>query len=178
MRRTAETIADELLVMRCQDGEADALDALVRRWQRPLWRHAWRLTGNVEAAWDATQDGWAGILRGLGKLDDPARFRAWAYRIVTHKAVDWVRSRRKAAANRPLAADPAAAADAREDDRVGRIRVALDRLPPAMRVILALRYRDELGTAEIAEILGIPAGTVKSRLHHARGELKRLVEGE
>jgi len=49
MRRTAETIADELLVMRCQDREADALDALVRRWQKPLWRHAYRLTGNAEA---------------------------------------------------------------------------------------------------------------------------------
>ena len=177
MRRTAETIADELLVMRCQDGEADALDALVRRWQRPLWRHAYRLTGNVEAAWEATQDGWAGILRGLGKLDDPARFGAWAYRIVTHKAVDWVRSRRKAAGNRPLAADPPAPAGG-EDARVDRVRAALDRLPPAMRVILALRYRDEFATAEIAEILGIPAGTVKSRLHHARRELKRLVEGE
>ena len=65
---------DALLVMRCQDGGADALDALVRRWQRPLWRYALGLTGRADEAWEVMQEAWLGIVRGIPGLRDPARF--------------------------------------------------------------------------------------------------------
>ena len=93
MTRTHEDIQDELLVLQCQEGDGDALKALIARWQPRLARLAWRLTGESEAARDVVQDAWLAIVRGLKRLDDPARFRWWAYRIVTNKCADWIRRR-------------------------------------------------------------------------------------
>lgn len=86
--RPVEQIADEILVMDCQSGRVGALEILVARWQKRLWRYAYGLTGDTEAAWDVTQDSWLAIIRGISRLNDPARFRSWAYRIVTNKASD------------------------------------------------------------------------------------------
>jgi RNA polymerase sigma-70 factor, ECF subfamily len=88
---SSDHIVDELLVMDCQSGKTEALDMLVSRWQKRLWQHAYRLVGNTEAAWDITQQSWLGIIKGLQKLNDPANFRAWAYRITTNKAIDWIK---------------------------------------------------------------------------------------
>ena len=82
---------DQLLVMEAQDGDVRAMEALVRRWQKRLWQHALRLTDDREAAWDVTQQTWLGIIKGLRRLNDPARFRAWAYRITTNQAMDWLK---------------------------------------------------------------------------------------
>jgi len=70
---------DELLVLRCQEGDAEAFELLVGRWQGRLWRHAWRLTGDENAAWDAVQETWVGISRGIVRRADAAAFPAWAY---------------------------------------------------------------------------------------------------
>ena len=173
MKRAAQEVVDELLVMRCQDGDAEALDMLVRRWQKRLWRHAFRLTGRRDAAWDAVQEAWLAIVRGIGRLSDPACFRRWAYRIVTHKAIDWVRRRRRRRAEAD-AADPDPVAPAAADaDAATDMRTVLASLPTEQRALVSLRYLEELSLIEIAEILDIPAGTVKSRLHDARAALRR-----
>jgi RNA polymerase sigma-70 factor (ECF subfamily) len=103
------------------------------------------------------------------------------YRIVTNKCADFIRraARDRRLAERMQERARAAAAPPRPaaGGRCEAIRAALERLSPDRQVILALRYREEFTTAEIAEILGVAAGTVKSRLHHARNELKRIVEG-
>ncbi len=174
MERAAQEVVDELLVMRCQDGDAEAMDMLVRRWQDRLWRHALRLTGRPDGAWDVVQESWLGIMRGLGRLADPACFRPWAYRIVTHKATDWVRRRQRGRTIRDLA-DPVPAAPAGADaDAASDLRTALAALPADQRALLGLRYLEELSVVEIAEILEIPAGTVKSRLYEARATLRRV----
>jgi RNA polymerase sigma-70 factor (ECF subfamily) len=169
MKRAAQDVVDELLVMRCQDGDAEALDMLVGRWQKRLWRHAFRLTGREDAAWEVLQEAWLGIVRGIGRLADPACFRRWAYRIVTHKATDWIRRRRRGEGNvaAPVAPVPADA-DAATD-----MQTVLASLPPEQRALVSLRYLEELSVIEIAEILDIAAGTVKSRLHDARAALRR-----
>jgi RNA polymerase sigma factor (sigma-70 family) len=170
-----EQLVDELLVMESQDGSAEALAALVSRWQRRLWRYAYRLTGNAEAAWEVTQESWLGVLRGLSRLDDPARFKPWVYRIVTHKARDWiarsVKGRRRRAESVP--AEPESA-PAHEQEVADELQSLMNRLPEPSRTVLTLYYLEGLPLAEIAGILGIPAGTVKSRLHTARSELKAL----
>jgi RNA polymerase sigma factor (sigma-70 family) len=96
MKKNISNIEDQLLVMDAQDGNAEAMEALVGRWQKRLWRHVFRLTGDREAAWDITQESWIGIIKGLRKLHDPASFRAWAYRIATNKTFDWIKKRRRA----------------------------------------------------------------------------------
>lgn len=82
-----ERINDELLVIRAQEGAVEALSELIQRWQDRLWRLAWRLTDDEQAAWDVLQEAWIVISRRIRRLDDPAAFPAWAYRITTPK--DW-----------------------------------------------------------------------------------------
>ncbi len=84
MVRSLESIHDELLVLRCQSGETEAMEELIGNWQPRLWRHAKRLTGRRDAAWDVLQETLLAIVRSLHRLDDPALFRTWAYRIATN----------------------------------------------------------------------------------------------
>lgn len=180
MLRTPDQIYDELLVIRAQDGETDALEQLVRRWQPRLRRHAQRLIGNREDAAETTQDAWLAIVRGLRRLNDPARFDPWAYRIVLHKCADRNRAlrtdRSRVSLETHAGKTPSTVEDSIRIDEISRLRDVLHRLPAQRRLILALRYVDGFSTAQIAEVLGIPPGTVKSRLHHARGHLRQALE--
>ncbi len=174
-----ERINDELLVLRCQEGDSAALELLVGRWQERLWRHAWRLTGDEDAAWDVLQEAWIGISRGLGRLDDAAAFPTWAYQIVSHKCRDWIRReqrRRRTVEDYSDQVQQAQqqAADAHEQS--ANLKEALAKLPGRDRAILSLRYEEGFDTAEIAEILHVPVGTVKSRLHYARERLRKYLE--
>jgi DNA-directed RNA polymerase specialized sigma24 family protein len=85
-------ILDELLVLRSQDGCADAFNQLLARWHGAVLRHAARIAGN-DAARDVAQEAWAVVVRQLGRLEDPARFAGWLLRIVAGVAVDAVRAR-------------------------------------------------------------------------------------
>ncbi len=174
-----ERLKDELLVIQAQEGAVEALSELVDRWQDRLWRLAWRLTDDEQAAWDVLQDTWIAISRQIGRLGDPSAFPAWAYRITSNKSRDWIRKRQ-----RMRRADEAYGQRWREAEDGGRptdrhyasLRDALGDLPGRDRAILSLRYEDNFSTSEIAEILRIPPGTVKSRLHHARRRLRRFLE--
>ncbi len=180
---TRDQAYDELLVLRCQDGDSGALSELVDRWQSRFVGHACRLMGQPDAARDAVQEAWVAIVRGLGGLDDPARFAPWAYRIVRNKSVDWVRRQgRRRRVDRELVeeqrhVEELARSSSNETDASGRLVEALRSLPRERQALLALYYQDGFSVREISEILEIPAGTVKSRLFHARNELKRALEG-
>lgn len=174
-----EQITDELLVLRSQEGDTMAFAELFDRWQERLWRHAWRLTGDEQAAYDALQESWIGIARSIRRLSDASAFSGWAYRIVSNKCRDWVRRemrRRKATeayAERGRI-DPRPAS--LPGGRVDRLREAMALLSGADRAMLSLRYEEGFNTAEIGEILCIPAGTVKSRLYSARKRLRGHME--
>ncbi|MCZ6507607.1 MAG: sigma-70 family RNA polymerase sigma factor [Acidobacteria bacterium] len=185
--RRPEQILDELLVLECQNGDRAALELLVERWQPRLLRLARRLTQGDEAG-EAVQEAWLAIVRGLGRLEDPARFGTWAYRIVAFKCADWIRQRQRGrrmeqrvtAQPQPVAskigvAETGADETGAEGD-IAALRVALRRLAPSHRAILEMHYLDELPVAEIAAVLGIPIGTVKSRLFHARKRLRATLE--
>jgi RNA polymerase sigma-70 factor (ECF subfamily) len=179
MDNARERVIDELLVLRCQEGKREACDLLVRRWQRRLWRYARRLTGNSDAAWDVMQETWMAVLRQIRRLSDPAWFAAWAHRIVRNKCADHCR---KAGRQRRLADALAERQPANDDPpREGpadAVAEALRRLSPDRQELLTLKYGADLNIIEIALVLGIPAGTVKSRLHHAREQLRRILEGD
>ena len=174
-----ERATDELLVLRCQEGDAGAFDELIGRWQERLWRHAWRLTGSRDDAWDALQEAWITVCRDIRGLKDAAAFPTWAYRITSNRCHDWIRKQ-----GRQRRADEAYAeqADCVENETRGGhqwsadLDEALMRLPGRDRAILSLRYEEDFGVAEIAKILQIPPGTVKSRLHYARERLRHYLE--
>ncbi|MHC4414043.1 MAG: RNA polymerase sigma factor [Planctomycetota bacterium] len=178
MDKARERVIDELLVMRCQGGSRESFDLLMRRWQRPLWRYARGLTGSDDAAWDVMQESWMTVLKQIRRLSDPAWFAAWAYRIVRNKCAD---HSRRAGRQRHLA-DALFERQRAGDDpaRTGpgvAVAEAMRRLPPDGQEVLTLKYGGDLNIIEIAVVLGIPAGTVKSRLHHARERLRQTLEG-
>jgi len=173
--RTPDDIQDEWLVLRCQDGNSAALSELVAKWQPRILRHAMRLTANRDAAADVSQAAWLAIIRGIDRLNDPACFRRWAYRIVAFKSADWIRNRQqdRTFAN-PIATDPT---DYRKtnnapDDDIVAIRLAMSRLTTDQRTVLSMFYLEDMPLVEIAEAMSLPLGTIKSRLHYARQALK------
>lgn len=177
MQNSAEQVADEILVLDAQDGRREAFETLVERWQKRLWWHAYNLTGRPETAWDIAQESWLAIVRGLGRLNDPARFGGWAYRIVSHKAHDWLsRNGRESFLMTESADLPEVAVESQSGATTGDVHEILRRLPASSRVVLSLYYLEGFGLAEIAQILETPEGTVKSRLHTARAEFKRRWE--
>lgn len=179
MKRTVDQIEDALLILQAQDGDRRAWKEIVRRWQPQIYAHARRLTGHPEGASDVVQESWLAMVRAINTLDDPTRFRPWAYRIVAHKASDWIRKRqrdRKVIVRPDDPIDVANPERQRENDRLGPLRQAIRQLPQQHRSLLQMFYIDQMPLSEIAEVLGIPLGTVKSRLHGIRQELKTTIE--
>ena len=167
---------------RSQDGDPEALKKLVARWYGRLRRHAWYLTHDREVAEDIVQDAWLDIIRTIRRLKEPASFRGWAYRIVGNKAADWVRRRKRqrnlvrevAFHRRNVSNQPSLERDA--DGMQSLLRQVIKTLPMKSRLVLSMKYVDRMSTREIADSLGIPVGTIKSRLHHAREQLKQAME--
>jgi RNA polymerase sigma-70 factor (ECF subfamily) len=172
MERTFEQIIDEILVMDCQNGRVKAMEILVARWQKRLWQYAYYLTGNADAAWDITQEGWLGIIKGIGKLHDPARFRPWAYKIITNKANDWIKKKKD---KRHISIEETNASLNEEKKDIG-VKELVRMLDFRKKVVLSLYYFEQLSVSEISVALKIPKGTVKSRLAGAREDLKKLYQ--
>jgi RNA polymerase sigma factor (sigma-70 family) len=174
------TESDELLAVRCQLGEPDALDALIARWHPALWSYLRRVTGNPDAAADALQETWLRILRGLPRLREPARLRSWMFSIARRVLMDRWRTQYAA----PVFAEVEPLDLAEPDDRhdaalaAEELQAALDMLPPPERELLALFYLEELSLSELADVLVVPVGTVKSRLFRARRMLRERLVGE
>lgn len=166
---------DELLVIRCQLGERAAFDELTERWHPPLWKYVRRLAGEDDAAKDVAQDVWLRVLRGIGRLRDGSRLRPWLFGIARRALMDRLRHQYAAPSGSDidvaeLAADQTV--DALEEE-VEAMEHELARLPATEREVLTLFYLRELSLAEVADVLDVPVGTVKSRLFRARRLLRR-----
>jgi len=171
---------DELLVIRCQLGERPAFDELVGRWHRPLHNYVGGLTQDNDAAGDVLQDTWVRVLRGIDRLRDGTRLRPWLFGIARRAAMDRLRQRYSTPVD--LSADmEEVEAISRDDFLTEQLDVMEDelaRLPIVERDVLTLFYLQELSLADVADVLGIPVGTVKSRLFRARQLLRRAIEKE
>jgi RNA polymerase sigma-70 factor (ECF subfamily) len=171
-------LEDELLAVRCQLGEREAFEQLIARWYDPVWRYARRVGGSEESADEVTQEVWMRVLRSIGRLREPSRLRPWLFGIARRVLMDRLRVKYATpdlvdVAGRELAAD-ADGLDERID--LESMHEALERLPLVEREVLTLFYLQELTLAEVADVLAVPAGTVKSRLFRARPLLRRALE--
>jgi RNA polymerase sigma-70 factor, ECF subfamily len=167
---------DDGLVDQAASGDRGALDALLRLHQRRIYALCLRMTGNEADALDATQEAMLAICRGIARFDRRSAFSTWVYRVSTNACLDELRRRSR----RPVAtgevppfdhvhtSGPADAVAARVT-----LDAALARLPVEFRSALVLRELCALDYAEIAEVLAIPAGTVRSRIARARAALAR-----
>jgi RNA polymerase sigma-70 factor (ECF subfamily) len=172
-----DRLLEEYLVLCAQGGSRTALDALVRRFHRRFVGHAWRMLGCRELAEEAVQSAWIEILTGLKGLREERLFVPWCFRIVTRQAGRRIgRIVAERAATDDLVHQAPTAQTPEEPASPGFSR-ALAQLPPPQRAAIALHYYEGLSIAEIAVALDVPAGTVKTRLLHARLRLKAALEG-
>ncbi|NCO18762.1 MAG: sigma-70 family RNA polymerase sigma factor [Gammaproteobacteria bacterium] len=169
----------DLLVIDAQDGSRKALDALVRLHQRELLRFAWSLCRDAALAQDAVQDAWLKIARGIRRIDDPRAFRGWIYHAVRWRVLDLLKRAERRGLDLdqvPTLVDPKAEGEQR--DRGLDLGSAIEALPEAERESLRLFYLHGLSISEIAVVQEIAPGTVKSRLHRARNQLREHLEGD
>lgn len=187
MNPDPKQVLTELLVLSAQDGSEAAFRDLHGLWSADLRRMALVRVERPDAAEEVLQDSWLAIARGIGRIDDPACFPRWAFTIVERRATDWIRrtatqrhrEAQAAGAADELAPEPGGTPGAGEPaDEVLALRSAIARLPGESRNLLHLFYGLGRTVAEIAGILGIPAGTVKSRLHSVRESLRQQLEGK
>ena len=175
------------LIAAAQEGHRRALDQLLRRYEPQVHALCRRITGNDADAHDAAQDAMIAVVRGLPRFDGRSRFSTWLYRVVTNACLDELRRRRR----RPVVGLPeldgttVEIVDIRQesvaDQVVGRsfIDEILADLPDAYRAALVLRELGRFEYAEIAELLGVPTGTVRSRIARGRAHLAgRLAGGD
>jgi RNA polymerase sigma-70 factor (ECF subfamily) len=174
-----DRIYQELLVLRCQRGERAALEELVATWERRLYYFIRRL-GNEEAdAWDVLQQTWLKVLRGIAGLKEPRNLAPWLYRIARNTAINHGAERSR---HCPRFEELALPADAEDDpgprniDDAEQIHHGLLQLPLAHREVLTLHFLESMTVEQIAQVLDVPAGTVKSRLYHARHALRAVLE--
>ncbi len=171
------------LVRRVQGGDREALERLVKRYHGPIRGYLYHIVhGDIHLADDLTQETFLTMVRKLPQLREPSAFKAWLYRIAGNTARDYFRS----AQAREVPADPVRNDDAaavgtepeaeafRDHDRM-LVLGLLRELEEHHREVLILRYYQDLELNEIAEILDVPLGTVKSRLHYALRRMKEAV---
>jgi len=150
--------SDEDLAALAAHGEAQSFAILAERYRVKAMRVAYGIVHDRTDTEDAVQNAFIRIYRNLGK---GRRFNSWLYRIVVNESIRLLRARRETSEE----VEPAVSLDV---DRIMLVRKCLASLPETYRTVLALRGLEELDYTEIAEILGLPVGTVRSRLHEAR----------
>lgn len=163
---------DEFLVRRAVSGDRDALESLLRAHYDSVRAVCHRIVINAEDADDATQMALIAISRSITSFEFRSSFSTWVYRLATNAALDELRRIRR----RPLAVDDSVL-DRPIGDTTDRVdlRVAIDgalaRLSPEFRVVMVLRHVANLDYEEIASIIDVPVGTVRSRLSRARAQM-------
>lgn len=169
------------LVAAARGGDRAALEELLRSHHDRIYALARRITGNDADAADATQEALLGIVRGLPRFDGRSSFSTWAYRVTANACLDELRRRRR----RPIVdlpderadrADAAVPMDTTVADRL-QLDAALAALPEEFRVAVVLRDVCDLDYAEIAAVLDLPPGTVRSRIARGRGRLADRLTG-
>ena len=175
-------VATDDLIRRFQRGQLGTFEALFERYKDYVYRVAFFVTRNSGDAEEATQETFLDLLHALPrfKLDGPARFETWLYRITVNRCRSHFRRKRPPSADWDELADELVAGvngdpehSALKRETCDAIWRAVDGLPDAQREIIALRYLSDLAYNEIAEVLGISQGTVKSRLFYAHQALQK-----
>ncbi len=176
----------DALIQRCLSGDQDAWGEIVRLHWRKVFNVAYKFTGKHDEAEDLTQDVFVKIFRSLHTFDQRANFQTWLISVSRNLCIDHYRSVRKERETIDRGVDPneltpvstttSPFAALEQRDRVVLLRQALEELAPTLRMAVMLRDIHELSYQEIADRLGLPEGTVKSRINRGRTELARQIQ--
>ena len=181
---------DEYWVERYLAGEASAFDHLVQSTQGRLFASILRIVGSRDEAFDVLQETYLKVFRNIKKFERGCSFYTWVYRIAVNQSISHKRKRRLPSLRLGRSdheggydldpADPNSETSTLDnlliDERNGFIEKALNSLPPAQRAVLVMCDYDDLRYDEIATVLGMPIGTVRSRIHRGREELRKKLE--
>ncbi|MGE3955903.1 MAG: RNA polymerase sigma factor [Vicinamibacterales bacterium] len=175
----------EVLIQRCLRGDQAAWERIVRLHWRRVFNVAYKFVGRHDQAEDLTQDIFIKIFKSLDTFDRRANFQTWLISVSRNLCIDHYRSVRKerqtidrdvdASELAPATVEPGPIAALEQRDRVTLLREALASLPDALRTAVVMRDIQELSYQEIATRLGLPEGTVKSRINRGRNELARQI---
>jgi len=164
-------VEDADLISRVRRGDVEAFNLLVSRWEKRVFNYLLRLTGRPEDAMDLSQEAFLKAYQNIRKLDDPARFGPWLYRIAHNEAYSLFRKRRPETALEDAGPERNPAPGFPMDLSLA-VTAALDRLNPEQREAVVLKVYEGFKFEEMAEVLGCPVSTVKSRLYTAFDLLK------
>ena len=181
-------MTDEELVARASGGNTDAFNQLVVRWEKPIHALAFRILGREEDARDVCQEAFLRAFRGLKGFKGQAKFSSWLYRIALNLCRDWLRRERRSGALQPTdgfelneqgIVDPIS--ETVEDMIVRRdlgraVSKVMATLPDEQRTVIVLKEYHGLTFREIADLLGCPLSTVKTRLYQGLGVLRRRLD--
>jgi RNA polymerase sigma-70 factor, ECF subfamily len=174
--------SDAVLIARLKRGDQAAFTALVRRWELPMVRIAYRVTGDLAEAEDVRQRVLLKLFENSGAVHEPERFAAWIHRAVINAALSALRRRKRREGLNQRLQQQAATVDESHpgarlmaDDQTKRLSEALLRLEPQVRALLSLRFDLDLTFHEIAAALGEPVSTIKSRVARGVSRLRTLL---
>jgi RNA polymerase sigma-70 factor (ECF subfamily) len=176
-------LSDSQIIERTLGGEPEAFNMLVRRWERHIYSLTLRMLGRDEEAKDATQETFLSAYRNLSKFRGEAKFSSWIYRIALNVCNTRLRSRQKTSVSLEeqremtgfeLAAEDRELGSEIQQEQIARhVRRALQGLPAEMRQVIIMKEYEGLKFAEIAEVLGVPLSTVKTRMYTGLSELRK-----
>ncbi len=181
----SEAAGDVLAVQR---GDRDAFGSLLSRYQNRLYRYLLRWVHEEAAAEDLFQQTWMRVLDNIGRFDPKRNFDAWLFAVARNIAIDHLRRRRLESLDEPAGDELplseslssgtlAPLEQVLRNERIELVRQVLDAQPPMYREILSLRFEEEMKLEEIAEVLCMPLGSVKSRLSRALERMRTAIQG-
>ncbi len=184
-------LSDELLIERFKEGDENAFDMLVRRYEQKVYQYAYRLTLNPDDAADVAAETFLRMYNSLKRFRGEAQLSTWLYRVVSnvfydfrkreqrhqHLTLDIESEEDEEAMERPIPDERIdLEAHVLEQERQRVLREAIEKLPDYQRMVVVLFHIEERPYEEIAQMTGLPLGTVKSRLNRARNALRELLE--
>ena len=179
---------DHRLIAECLQGDTAAFGVLVRRHQDRLYNSVYRMVGNAEDAYDVVQEAFLNAYQSLESFKGDSLFFTWLYRIAVNTAISLKRKQRAvvsidAGRNGDQSMEPPDTSDLsrpghamEQAEQQRRVRAALARLSPEHRAVLVMKDMEGQKYENMAEVLQVPIGTIRSRLHRARLELRELLE--
>lgn len=179
------TAADCDLVTRAIAGREDGFEELVRRYQRPIAAYVYRMVGDYDAALDLTQEVFIKVYGSLARYRSEYKFSTWIYKIAHNAAVDHLRRhstreqslvKQSEGEQYDLPIESGRLSPEQESEKAERcaeIEAVVRQLPAAYRELIVLRHSHDLSYDEIAEVMGLPLGTVKNRLFRAREVMRQ-----
>lgn len=185
MTNTAASPSDHDLILEIQDGSLDALGAIYDRHKRLVYRTALAICNDPEAASDLLQDVFLRLHRFARRVDPDRPLEPWLYRVTANQSYTWVKRHHRWTQPLEEIAEWLSSGVkfspqhiSEQDDESRRIQNAIAKLSLPQRVVVVMYYINDLSLQEISEVLEIPEGTVKSRLHYGRNALKNHLQPE